>query len=107
MVAKNDLLTAMQSIEGALSRFAGDVPNARVRVLETPHGHVWALVGSSQFKDLSVGRRQKRIWNFLRNNVGPEHLSVLYGIYALDEHEFDDAMREARLRAIEEWDVDH
>lgn len=98
MVAENDIASAMKHIEQALCRFVGNGPNPRVRVLETEHGHVHALVGSDEFKGRSVGERQKKVWDFLQENVSSEYLGRLYGVQALDVEEFDGIMREAQLR---------
>ena len=103
MVAENGLLAAMDEIEHALRRFVGNGQEPRVRVLQTRYGHIHAIVGSNEFKNLSIGRRQERIWGFLRNEVRPEYRGRLYGVTAMDEEEYDEMLREVERRAFERW----
>ena len=89
MVAKNDLLTAKRAIEGALQKFVHHGAAAKVHVFETEWGHLRALVGSDGFKGVSLGERQKMIWEYLREHVPSECLVNLYGVHPMDLDEYD------------------
>ena len=104
MVAKNDLVDAKQAIGFALRKFVGNGARARVRVVETPWGHLQAIVGSDMFCGLSVGERQAKVWEFLRLNVEEPHRVFLYGVNAMDDLEFDDWTQRVSEWVNDQWD---
>jgi len=103
MVAKNDIVTARGEIETALRRYVGNGGPPRVLVMETNGGHLHALVGSDRFKEMALGSRLEAVWEFLRHHVDPGSLSLLYGITAVDDGNYDQILEDANRRAVLGW----
>ncbi|UCC31940.1 MAG: hypothetical protein JSU86_06610 [Phycisphaerales bacterium] len=89
MVAKSDLVAAAHAIDDALQMFVHHGAAAKVFVFETEWGHLRALVGSDEFKGVSLGDRQEMIWEHLRKHVRREYLVHLYGVHPMDLEEYD------------------
>ena len=94
MVAKSDILTAKKEIENALNALTLQKASAKVFVFETEWGHLRALIGSGGFNDVSLGKRQKIVWDFLREQVSPECLVHLIAVHPMDLDEWHQNVRE-------------
>jgi stress-induced morphogen len=88
VVAKSDILTAKKAIENALNALTLQNVSAKVFVFETEWGHLRALIGSGGFTDVSLGERQKIVWDFLREKVPPECLMHLIAVHPMDLDEW-------------------
>lgn len=97
MVAKSDLLTARQKISEYLKERFEKQSFEKVYVYETEHGHIRALIGNEEFRDLNPVERQELVWDLLRKNVEAEYLVFLYGVHPMDIDEYDRCTRESRV----------
>ncbi len=89
MVAKTPVLTAAQTIDKALKEFVCNRAEAKVLVEVNELGHLWAVVASDGFENLSKEELRDRIWEHLRQTVPPDQLGYLYRLYALTGNEYD------------------
>lgn len=96
MVTKSDLLTARQKIKEYLKKRFETQGIEKVHVFETEYGHIRALVGNEEFRDLNPVERQELVWSLLRKNVEAEYLVFLYGVHPMDLEEYDRQTREFR-----------
>lgn len=104
MVAKNDIIAAREEIESALKQFVANGGSPRVLVGETKWGHLWALVGSDRFKDMSLGARQQVVWDYLQKHVDQSWLFHLETVTPVDGQNYDEILAEASRRATLGWD---
>ncbi|MFH0980963.1 MAG: hypothetical protein V2A79_05440 [Planctomycetota bacterium] len=83
-----DLVKAAEAIREALVAFVAAGEKDYVHVFESSPGHLRAVVGSDQFKNVGITERQERIWNHLKSKVAAEHLRFCWGIHPLDIEEY-------------------
>ena len=96
MVTKSDLLTARQKIKEYLKKRFEKQGLEKVYVFETEYGHIRALIGNEEFRDLNPVERQELVWDLLRENVEPQYLVFLYGVHPMDIDEYDRCTYESR-----------
>lgn len=89
MVAKSNILIAAREIETALGRFELGSGPTKVCVFETDWGHLRALVGSDGFTGINPGERQRRVLDYLKDNVRHEYVGFLIAVHPVDLDEFD------------------
>jgi stress-induced morphogen len=95
VVARNDRLKeAADAIDKALWDLVQNRASDAVCVFDTEYGHLRALIGSDAFKGMSLGERQQRVWDHLREHVKPEHLAFLIGVHPMDHEEYDEQVKE-------------